>query len=221
MTKINKGLPLLAGLISVALVSSAYAYTPITSQLDPGARGANVINLQTFFRDNADIYPQGLVTGYYGGLTKAAVLRFQATYGISQVGRVGPQTLLKINDMISSGGWSGNTTSGDDSAPMIYSVGQSIGSNYATFNWTTNEYAKAKVFYSLRPVTINEGDMNSFGFALVSGSVASNDDQLRNASQITINNLMPNTMYYYMLVSTDASGNVSVSNVNRTFRTTN
>ncbi len=221
MTKINKGLPLLAGLVSFALISSAYAYSPITAQLNPGARGGNVINLQTFFRDNSDIYPSGLVTGYYGGLTKSAVLRFQAAYGLGQVGRVGPQTLLKINGLINSGGWSGNPTTSDDSAPMIYSVGQSIGSNYATFNWTTNEYAKAKVFYSLSPVTINEGDINSFGFALVSGSVASNDDQLRSTSQITINNLMPNTMYYYMIVSTDATGNVSVSNVNNTFRTTN
>ncbi len=221
MTKINKGLPLLAGLVSFALISSAYAYSPLTSQLNPGARGGNVINLQTFFRDNADIYPSGLVTGYYGGLTRSAVLRFQAAYGLGQVGRVGPQTLLKINGLINNGGWTGNTSSNDENAPMIYSVSQSVGSNYATFNWTTNEYAKAKVFYSLSPVTINEGDINSFGFALVSGSVASNDDQLRTSSQITINNLMPNTMYYYMVVSTDATGNVSVSNVNNTFRTTN
>ena len=220
MTKINKGLPLLAGLVSFVFVSSAYAYSPVTDQINPGARGGNVINLQTFFRDNPEIYPSGLVTGYYGRLTKSAVIKFQAAYGISQVGRVGPQTLLKINDLINSGGWSGNM-SNDDSAPMIYSVSQSMGSNYATFNWSTSEYAKAKVFYSLRPITINEGDINSFGFALVSGSVASNDDQLRTTSQVSINNLTPNTMYYYMVVSTDAAGNVSVADVNHTFRTTN
>ena len=135
MTKINKGLPLLAGLVSFALVSSAYAYSPITSQLNPGARGGNVINLQTFFRDNSDIYPSGLVTGYYGGLTKSAVLRFQAAYGLGQVGRVGPQTLLKVNELINNGGWSGNTSNNDENAPMIYSVRSGTGTTPHFGQW--------------------------------------------------------------------------------------
>ena len=203
-------------------IASAYAYNPITAQLDPGARGYNVTNLQTFFADNSAIYPEGLITGYFGSMTKASVIRFQNTYGLAQVGRVGPQTITKVNDLIANGGWNGVgpiSNNGDINAPMIYSFNQNISNTSATMNWQTNENAKAKVFYSTYPVIINEGDINSYGFSLVSGSVASSDDQLRSNAQVIINNLMPNTMYYYMVVSTDAAGNVSVYNVNNTFRT--
>ena len=89
------------------LSGTSMAYNQITTQLDPGARGANVTNLQAFFTDNSSIYPEGLVTGYYGNLTTSAVNRFQATYGFDQVGRVGPLTLNKINSLIVNGGWVG------------------------------------------------------------------------------------------------------------------
>lgn len=36
-------------------------------------------------------------TGYFGSVTKTAVVNFQAKYGISQVGRVGPVTREKLN----------------------------------------------------------------------------------------------------------------------------
>jgi peptidoglycan hydrolase-like protein with peptidoglycan-binding domain len=42
-------------------------------------------------------------TGYFGALTKQAVLEFQAAEGISQVGTVGPITRSAINSIISSG----------------------------------------------------------------------------------------------------------------------
>ena len=41
----------------------------------------------------------------------------------------------------------------------------------------------------------------------------------RNAQQVTITGLAPNTLYHYVIVATDASGNVSVWNPNTTFRT--
>lgn len=46
-----------------------------------GARGAKVSCLQEFLKkQGADIYPEGLVTGNFYGLTKAAVIRFQEKY---------------------------------------------------------------------------------------------------------------------------------------------
>ncbi len=205
-------IPLFFGLGGVSM-----AYNQITTQLDPGARGTNVTNLQTFFTDNPTIYPEGLITGYYGGLTKAAVMRFQANYGFDQVGRVGPMTLAKINSLIANGGWGNN----DTLSPMLYSANVSIGSNSATFNWTTNENATARVFYSTSPVTINEGDINSVGFAVVNGFTSLGSNVAATSQQVTLGGLQPNTKYYYMLVSTDASGNVSVSSVNSSFTTTN
>ncbi len=209
---------LLTAVTGAMLSTQALAYTPLTSQLDFGARGYNVTNLQTFFADNASIYPEGLVTGYFGGLTRSAVQRFQGAYGFDQVGRVGPMTLNKINSLIANGGWN-NIPAGDVSAPMIYGVTATVSTNSASFAWTTNENATARVFFNTVPLMINEGDQTSAGFSLRAGQVAANDNVARNAQQVTLNNLISNTLYYYIVVSTDTNGNVSVSNVNNTFRT--
>lgn len=208
--------------VSAALVSSlsvsAANYNQITSQLDVGMQNQNVTNLQVFLAANPSIYPEGKVTGYYGSLTEAAVRRFQNQYGLQVVGRVGPLTMVKINNLIANGGWSGTA---DISGPQFLAVGQSISTNSATFSWTTNENATAKIFYYTDWIKMNEGDINSVGFGSTNGWTAANDGVSRNAQQVTITGLAPNTLYHYVIVATDASGNVSVWNSNATFRTTN
>jgi peptidoglycan hydrolase-like protein with peptidoglycan-binding domain len=60
--------------------------------------------LQEFFKNQGtDIYPEGLVTGNFGSLTKAAAIKFQAKYGISQTGYVGILTRTKINQILNGG----------------------------------------------------------------------------------------------------------------------
>ncbi len=54
--------------------------------------GGEVTRLQTLLAANAAIYPEGLITGYYGSLTAKAVVRWQAAHGIAQLGIVGPMT---------------------------------------------------------------------------------------------------------------------------------
>lgn len=208
--------------VSVTLVTtltlsvSAASYSQITSQLDVGSRGENVTSLQIFLATNPSIYPEGLVTGYYGPLTAAAVKRFQGQYGIAQVGRVGPLTMTKINNLIVNGGWGGTA---DISGPQFYSVNRSVTSNSVTFSWTTNENATAKVFYYTDWIKMNEGDINSVGFGAINGWTAVNDGVARTSQQITINGLQSNTTYHYVVVSTDTSGNVSVWDPNGTFKT--
>lgn len=51
-----------------------------------------VTKLQQFLAQDKTIYPEALVTGYFGPKTEAAVKRFQSQNGISPVGIVGPQT---------------------------------------------------------------------------------------------------------------------------------
>lgn len=216
MKRTNAGvLATLGILVSVGLTSTAFAYNTIQTQLDLGESNFDVTSLQTFFRDNASIYPEGLVTGYFGGLTKSAVQRFQAQYGFDQVGRVGPVTRDKINTLINAGGW----TVSDVSGPSIFSVTQTYGSNSATLGWFTDELATAKVFYSTSPVRMNEGDINSVGFGATSGQIAVNDNLARTSQQVIITGLQSNTVYYYVIVSTDLRGNVSLWNPNTTFRT--
>jgi len=77
------------------------AATGLTRELGPGSKGDDVTALQEFLAKDKAIYPEGSATGYYGSLTTAAVRRFQAKYGISQVGRVGPATLKQLQELMS------------------------------------------------------------------------------------------------------------------------
>lgn len=73
-----------------------------TVTLRRGSIGEDVRRLQEFLKRDPAIYPDGLVTGYFGALTESAVKRFQKTYGILQIGIVGPQTRKKLNELVRS-----------------------------------------------------------------------------------------------------------------------
>lgn len=94
----------------------------LTHEISLGATGDDVTQLQAFLAADPSLYPEGKVTGYYGSLTVAAVRRFQAKYGISQVGRVGPQTMAKLNELMGGSAPaapstpSSSSTGGDDAA---------------------------------------------------------------------------------------------------------
>ncbi len=62
---------------------------------------AEVSCLQQFLKNQGGgIYPEGLVTGNFGSLTRAAVIRFQKYYGIITTGYVGILTRTKINELL-------------------------------------------------------------------------------------------------------------------------
>lgn len=65
------------------------------SDMAVGSRGAEVIELQT--RLTMLGYYSGPITGYFGQLTKAAVIRFQAAHGLPSTGFVGPLTRQMLN----------------------------------------------------------------------------------------------------------------------------
>ena len=70
-----------------------------TKYLIKGVTNAEVTTLQTVLKSDSTVYPEGLVTGYFGSLTEAAVKKFQAKYGIDQTGTVGPITRAKLNSL--------------------------------------------------------------------------------------------------------------------------
>lgn len=75
------------------------AFGVFARQMDPGDKDDEVRRLQELLRTDPAIYPEGKVTGYYGPLTVAAIRKFQAKYGLPAVGRVGPKTLAKLNEI--------------------------------------------------------------------------------------------------------------------------
>jgi len=85
------------------LPEQAAAQARIVRQLDQGDRGPDVRQLQELLAANSEIYPEGLVTGYYGPLTAQAVSRLQQRAGLPSVGRVGPRTRSQINSLLTDG----------------------------------------------------------------------------------------------------------------------
>ena len=77
----------------------AVSVSPVfNSDLEPGMRGEDVSRLQELLARDPEIYPEGMVSGYYGPLTAQAVRRFQAKHGLPSPGRLGPQTRAKIQE---------------------------------------------------------------------------------------------------------------------------
>lgn len=72
-----------------------------TRALQVGSRGEDVVNLQKVLK-NDGVYPEGLVTGYFGNLTKNAVTAFQVKYKIDPIGIVGPKTRAKLNQLLAA-----------------------------------------------------------------------------------------------------------------------
>ena len=199
-------------ILAVAFVATfgvASTNAAIGSQLGVGSRGSQVSEVQQFLATNSFVYPAGLVTGYYGSLTQAAVKQFQLAYNILPTGTVNSATLVKFNAVEASG------LGFDISAPIIFTPSVQVSNNTATISWSTNESARGKVVYGINPVIIgNTADTTGVNFAeptIVSGSLAPYDGVMRTAQNVTISNLSPNTTYYYMIEALDASGNLSVT----------
>jgi len=177
--------------------------TPISKTLGVGSSGSDVTRLQTFLTASPSVYPQDIVSGYYGSLTKNAVAQFQIGYDLPAVGRVGPLTLAKINGLIANG------DTPDVDAPFMGSVGISTTSTSVTFTWSTNESAIGKVHYSTVPITMQETSAAKTE-PITSGTLVA-EQTYGISHSITISDLTPNTVYYYSLESVDIPGNVSVT----------
>lgn len=197
--------------LSVPLFASAEA---LSRQLEIGMSGSDVSTLQTFLAQDNTIYPQGLVTGYFGSLTKSAVSNFQARNSIATVGRVGPVTLAAINAQMNGG----MTTGTDRHGPTISLLNVNVSNTNATFSWNTNENASALVYYSTSPLIMTEAG-SSMGVNISGSSFLVHTD-LRTTHSGTLTGLQSNTRYYYVAYTRDGSGNVTVS-TQSTFQTSN
>lgn len=64
-----------------------------------GSRNDDVRRLQQLLATDPTLYPEGVVNGNFGGATQRAIRRFQAKYGITKNGRVGPMTRAKLQEV--------------------------------------------------------------------------------------------------------------------------
>ncbi len=205
---------LLVVLLSATLGANL-AHAAITSSLDVGSTGTQVRELQTYLATNASIYPQGLVTGYFGALTQAAVQRFQAAQGLvssgtpatTGYGRVGPITMARLNSLmgsapvVSSGTW--------DTVPILSGVSTLVSLNSVTFTWYSNEPTQGQLYWS--PSLIQADEATGPGqIPYVSGTQASSGAGYLTTHNVTVSGLQPNTIYHYLIRGIDAGGNISI-----------
>lgn len=93
-------------LIAEATAAEVAAYPDADSavsaarELKAGMRGTDVRALQAALTKDKAVYPQGLITGYFGNLTKAAVQKFQTKHKIADTpGVAGAATQAKITEL--------------------------------------------------------------------------------------------------------------------------
>ena len=75
--------------------------------LAPGSAGSDVTELQKMLAQEG--FLKAAPNGYYGAQTKAAVLKFQAAHGMSQLGVVGPSTRSALNQLVGASTATGGT----------------------------------------------------------------------------------------------------------------
>ncbi len=180
----------------------AHAAT-LNNQMAVGSSNADVTSLQTFLATNPLVYPAGLVTGFYGPLTRNAVAQFQIAYGLPPVGNVGPLTLARINGIMAS------ENPLDVSAPYMTPIQITKNTGIATLSWTTSERTRGVIFYSSSPVVSYEVSTALID-PMTTGTPVS-DQNINTSHAITLTGLQSGQIYYYIAHSTDLTGNVTVT----------
>jgi hypothetical protein len=85
--------------ITTPIATPTYTFT---EYLAPGSQGAEVTKLQNVLAAQGDF--STTATGYYGTVTEAAVIKFQAAHEIDQLGVVGPATRSALNQIENTSG---------------------------------------------------------------------------------------------------------------------
>lgn len=217
----------------------------LVKRLRYGMTSEDVKLLQEILATDPDIYPERLVTGYFGSLTEKAVKKFQKAAGIEQVGEVGPKTIAKINELLKEGaGKSGKVPPGLLIAPGIRAKlgftpvpppGQELPpgikrkiegqedsvppviSGVSVIGITSTS---AKITWTTDEKADSKVWYDKTTPLVVTGSTptqSSSDLVLKH--NIGLFDLTPGTAYYYAISSTDSSGNTTSMSVNDGFNT--
>ncbi len=78
-----------------------------TKTMSVGSHSDEVTGLQQFLAKDPAVFPEGIISGYFGQLTERAIQKFQVKYGIVSsglpgYGSVGPKTRAKLNELMSA-----------------------------------------------------------------------------------------------------------------------
>ena len=148
-------------IILCPLISEAYSNCPTISRaLARGSSGTEVSQLQQFLSQDATVYPEGLVTGYFGALTERAVQRWQAQLGLvssgspstTGYGTIGPRTRAAMrstcsdtNRPVGTTRMNGTYTFSPKTSSGIFRGGDSVNPG-ATISAFAGDYVGVRIF---------------------------------------------------------------------------
>lgn len=73
----------------------------LRADIREGMMDADVKTIQELLASDPTIYPKGLVTGYFGPMTKEAIMRFQSKNGLEVTGEINAETRAAMDTLIS------------------------------------------------------------------------------------------------------------------------
>ncbi len=177
--------------VSLSTVTMSQAQvSKIAAELRQGMTGNDVKTLQTLLATWPNIYPEGLVTGFFGPLTQKAVTRFQENNELRPTGEVNADTLKRINVLLTGGNM------------LSFSEVSAVNLNNDTtrISWTTDVPATTKLYYSTTtPLTSG------------ASAYAVYDSRLSTSHAVDVGHLLPSTTYHYLLVSSNGVGTATSS----------
>jgi peptidoglycan hydrolase-like protein with peptidoglycan-binding domain len=210
----------------------------LARQLSKGMTGEEVKLLQEVLATDPSIYPEGIINGIFGPRTEAAVKKFQEKNGLDAVGRVGPQTLSRLNQILTEGaGKSGKVPPGLLIAPGIAkkldntpsplpgqilppgiakkldraNLGDTTAPILRGIGATSNSSSTATVAWSTDEAATGKVWWSISANIETSGAVATSSSALTRNHTFTFTGLNASTTYYYIVGSTDAAGNTASS----------
>jgi hypothetical protein len=98
MVRVGTTTPAAAGTLTVTTTPTASSKTPFLKNLSQGSRGGDVVRLQSILVREGFL-SQGLASGYFGALTKSALVKFQMKHGVAGTGYCGPLTRALLGSL--------------------------------------------------------------------------------------------------------------------------
>jgi peptidoglycan hydrolase-like protein with peptidoglycan-binding domain len=101
---IGTSTPAIGGVAQIS-VPPTTTCTQFDRALGIGMKGTDIKELQQIIYENDPVFPKSAISGFFGAVTKSALMRFQVKFGItSPTGFMGPLTRDYINQECANGG---------------------------------------------------------------------------------------------------------------------
>lgn len=86
--------------LKAKLASTQAEIKELRGDIREGMTDADIKTIQELLASDSTIYPQGLVTGYFGPMTKEAIKRFQTKNGLEVTGEIDAETRAAMDAII-------------------------------------------------------------------------------------------------------------------------